>query len=95
MFERLTSANLKMRAKKCYIGHTSIEYLGYTCMVSDKEIVADKIKVSAINSYRLPKTLRQLRRFLGMCSYYCIFIPQSIESLKKTLCDKVVLQHPN
>ena len=99
VFERLASANLKMRARKCYIGHTSIEYLGY--MVSDKRIFADKKKVNAINSCRLPKTLRQLRRFIGMCSCYRNFIPQFSHTAKslfdwtKTQCDKVVFQHPD
>ena len=119
VFERLAAVNLKMRAKKCYIGHNTIEYLGY--IVSDKGIHADDKKVNAINSYRAPTTLRQLRRFLGMCSYYRNFIPMfsdtaqplnrltkkgqafqwgeeqqvAFETLKRTLCDKVVLDHPN
>ena len=72
VFDKLNDANLKLRAKKCFIGHRKIEYLGY--IVSDKGIEANESKVKAIKEIAQPCNVRQVRRFLGMASYYRNFI---------------------
>eukprot|EP00835_Amoeboradix_gromovi_P000217 NODE_7_length_48057_cov_0.322240.p26 type:complete len:137 gc:universal NODE_7_length_48057_cov_0.322240:11163-10753(-) len=72
VFKKLTSASLKLRAKKCSIGMQRINYLGY--VVSDKGIEVDNAKVSAIRDMRPPTTVRGVRRFLGMASYYRNFV---------------------
>ena len=72
VFHRLDQANLKLRAKKCFIGQTSIDYLGY--VVTDTGIKADTSKVDSIKAIETPQNVRQLRRFLGMASYYRNFI---------------------
>ena len=56
VFDKLNDANLKLRAKKCFIGHRKIEYLGY--IVSDKGIEANESKVKAIKEIAQPCNVR-------------------------------------
>ena len=74
VFKKLASVNLKLRAKKCSIGMQRINYLGY--VVSDKGIEVDRAKVSAIKDMDAPTSVRGVRRFLGMASYYRNFVYQ-------------------
>ena len=72
VFSRLDAANLKLKASKCHIGMRSINYLGF--IVSREGIKADNEKVEAIRTMEAPRNVREVRRFLGMASYYRNFI---------------------
>ena len=74
VFERLTSANLKLKASKCHIGMKSINYLGF--IVGEQGIEVDPDKICKIKSMEAPTNVREVRRFLGMASYYRNFIYQ-------------------
>jgi hypothetical protein len=72
VFNRLQAANLKLKASKCHIGMSKINYLGF--VVTEQGIEADADKVEAIRSMKAPTNVREVRRFLGMTSYYRNFI---------------------
>ena len=68
VFIRLVKAGLKVNASKSSFCADSLEYLGY--WISKEGIKPLNKKVEAINNLSVPKTKRQLRRFLGMINHY-------------------------
>jgi hypothetical protein len=68
IFERLREANLKLNPKKCQFATKKVEYLGHT--ISEKGIEASPSKISAILDYPRPKTVKQVRGFLGLANFY-------------------------
>jgi hypothetical protein len=71
-FARFRAYKLKLNADKCHILKRPFIYLGH--IVSDKGINPDPKKLVAILKMPSPKTVRQLRSFLGFCNYYRKFI---------------------
>lgn len=58
--------------KSAKFGKTAMAYLGH--MISLKGVAMDESKVKAMLDWPLPKTLRELRGFLGLTGYYRRFI---------------------
>lgn len=59
---------LKIKKEKCQFGEQQVQYLGY--IISAKGVDMDPSKVEAITSWRLPRTIKDLRGFLGLTGYY-------------------------
>ena len=72
VLDHLIEANLQLKSSKCYLFNNELVYLGQ--MVSDKGFAVDPKKVVAIESMRKPKTVSEVRSFLGRCGYYRMFI---------------------
>ncbi|PIK53661.1 Retrovirus-related Pol polyprotein from transposon [Apostichopus japonicus] len=72
VFQRLRCANLKLRLDKCQFAKAEIRYLGH--VVSSQGILPDPDKLKAVSEYPTPKTLKELRSFLGLSGYYRKFI---------------------
>jgi len=68
IFYRLRSANLKLNPKKCSFLKKEIKYLGY--VISEREVSTDEEKISSVRDWPVPCTKKQVRSFLGFCSYY-------------------------
>ena len=73
VLERLRRANLKLNPKKCRLFQQQVQFLGYT--VSKHGISADQEKVKAVQSWPQPRSVREVRSFLGLCTYYRRFVP--------------------
>ena len=74
VFQRLSSAGLTLRGHKCSIGKTEVTYLGHTFNSSGMSPSSDK--VDAIVNWGTPQNTSDVRRFLGISSYYRRYIPE-------------------
>ena len=72
VLERLSQAGLRRQPKKCHLAQQKVPYLGY--VISSFGISVDTSKVEAVNSFPIPKSLKQLCSYVGLASYYCRFI---------------------
>lgn len=70
--KRLQEANLTINVSKSKFVMREIKYLGF--IVGNGELKTDPEKVRAIADFPVPRTIRQLRRFLGMTGWYQRFI---------------------
>jgi RNase H-like domain found in reverse transcriptase/Reverse transcriptase (RNA-dependent DNA polymerase)/Integrase zinc binding domain len=68
VFKRLKDSGLKVNANKSFFGKPELEYLGYWITRNGIQPVTKKI--DAILNIDVPKTKRELRRFIGMVNYY-------------------------
>ena len=73
VFDRIRSAGLRLKPKKCDFAQESVEYLGH--VVSADGIQTDPEKLRAVHQYPVPTDVRTLRSFLGLASYYRRFVP--------------------
>ena len=72
VMERLRSAGLTARPKKCQFGMARCLYLGYE--VGSGTVHPEESKIEAVRSFPTPKTKKELRQFLGLIGYYRKFI---------------------
>ena len=72
VFDRLRTANLKLKVQKCVFLRDEVQYLGHT--ISKHGIAPDPSKVSKVQNFPVPTDLNKLRQFLGLASYYRRFI---------------------
>ena len=68
VFYKLFLAGLKLKPKKCEFFKSKIAYLGH--IVSAKGIETDPKKVEAVKNWTVPKTVTDVRSFLGFTTYY-------------------------
>ena len=73
IFERLRSANLKLKPKKCVLFQNEVSFLGH--IVSADGVRGNPEKIPAIESWPTPTSVSDVRSFLGISSYYRRFIP--------------------
>lgn len=64
----LMVAGLKLNAEKCTIAATSISFLGFT--ISPEGVAPDREKVVAIMETPAPRTIKEVRRFLGATGFF-------------------------
>ena len=68
----LADNQLVCKRTKCAFAQTSVEYLGH--VISDKGVSMDKSKIECILSWPVPKSVKELRGFLGLTGYYRRFV---------------------
>ncbi|KAJ1687481.1 hypothetical protein LUZ63_018871 [Rhynchospora breviuscula] len=72
VFELLLKHQLYAKRSKCAFGMKKIEYLGH--IISHEGVATDHKKVEAMIGWPKPKSVRELRGFLGLTGYYRRFI---------------------
>ena len=70
---KLRQANLKLNPQKCNLFQQQVQFLGYT--VAKDGISADQGKVKAVQDWPQPSNVREVKSFLGLCTYYRRFVP--------------------
>lgn len=73
---------MKVNPKKCVFFSRKIKYLGHIISAKGKE--TDPEKIEAVAGWPRPNTKRQLKSFLGFCSYYRKFV-RGFSSIAKPL----------
>ncbi|GFX85048.1 hypothetical protein TNCV_4998771 [Trichonephila clavipes] len=71
VLSKLSDANLKLNPSKCKFFQKEVNYLGH---ISAEGVRTDPEKVSAVKNWKRPENLRELRSFLGLCTYYRKFV---------------------
>lgn len=64
VLEVMRNHELYANAKKCEFGQTRVSYLGH--VISEKGVAIDPSKVQSVLDWPLPRTIKELRGFLGL-----------------------------
>ena len=72
MFEKFAKAGFKLKPSKCKFFKLKITYLGH--IVSAAGIETDPKKIEAVTNWTTPRTVTDVRSFLGFTNHYCRFI---------------------
>ena len=74
VLHRLREAKLYVKLSKCEWHTQRTEFLGY--VVSPEGVTVDPERVSTVKDWPVPRTVRDIRVFLGLMNYYRRFIHQ-------------------
>lgn len=72
VFERLRLANFKLKPAKCVFMANKVKYLGF--VVADGKLYPDPEKLRAIEQFPIPRSTKELQRFLGLCNFFSRFV---------------------
>jgi len=72
-FECIRKANLTLRPSKCEIEETTVSFLGHT--LTEGEMKPRPETAEKILRVPPPRTMKQLRAFLGLASFYRKYVP--------------------
>jgi hypothetical protein len=72
VLQLLKEQQLYAKPYKCFFGVKEVEYLGH--IVSHEGVKVDPNKIKAMMDWPIPKTLKNLRGFLGLTGYYRKFV---------------------
>lgn len=73
IFQRLIEAGLTVNKEKCVFCRSELRYLGY--VVNSSGLMVDPQKVEAILTIPTPRTVTEVRRIVGLASWYRRFVP--------------------
>ncbi|CAH2235236.1 jg10488 [Pararge aegeria aegeria] len=75
MLSQFATENLKLNLNKCSFLQTQITYMGHE--TSSDGIQPSVAKLEAVSQFPVPSNVHDVRRFIGLCSYFrkCIFKP--------------------
>ncbi|XP_076659907.1 uncharacterized protein LOC143363195 [Halictus rubicundus] len=84
VFKLLVANRLELRLDKCKFLQTKLVYLGYT--VTNEGIYPTEKGLEAVKNFPIPRNLRDIQSFLGMCSYFRKFV-KNFSIIAKPLYD--------
>ena len=73
VFHRIRNAGMKLKGSKCDFLKDRLNYLGHV-LTTDGNLEVDPEKIKVIQGLKPPKTVREVRAFVGTTSYYRKFI---------------------
>lgn len=77
LFKRLEDYGVVVNVSKCHFGQDKVTFLGYEVSTDGVRPLDDKVKI--IQDFPPPKTVKGLRRFLGMLNFYRRFQKNAAE----------------
>jgi len=72
VFLALRQHGLVLKRSKCSFGEQRVQYLGH--VIANGVVAMDTDKISAVQAWPLPRSIKALRGFLGLTGYYRRFI---------------------
>ena len=72
VLDKLLEADFRLRLDKCDFGSNELEYLGMT--LSGRGLCPSQNKIQAVTDWPRPKTVTEIRSFLGFIGFYRRFI---------------------
>lgn len=72
VFQRLRGANLRLKLSKCRLLRRTVGFLRH--IVTPEGVTMDPAKVHDVVEWPTPCRLKEVRAFIGLCSYYRRFI---------------------
>ena len=73
IIQRIDEVGLKLKPAKCKFAQKQLEYLGH--IVSRDRLKTNPRLIAAVKEFPTPQAVSDVRRYLGLASYYCRFIP--------------------
>ena len=68
IFDRLRQFNITLNPEKCRFGMTEVEYVGH--VIDEHGLSFSSAKLDKVETFRRPESLKHLRSFLGLASYF-------------------------
>ncbi len=72
IWQRIREANLKLKPSKCCLMRDRVPFLGH--YVLGEMVEVDPMKTAAVQDWLTPCTVKDVRAFLGLASYYRCYI---------------------
>lgn len=72
LFSHLSTVGIKLNLSKCHIGQRQVKFLGH--IVSKEGYRPDPSNIEAVLLMKPPTTVKEVRRFIGMCAFYRRYI---------------------
>jgi hypothetical protein len=73
VLDRFRQANVKLKASKTKLFQLKVNFLGH--VVSREGIETDRVKIACVQAQTFPRTIQELRSYMGLCNYYRSFCP--------------------
>ena len=74
VLQRFEKAGLKLRPSKCQLFQKEVSFLGH--VINEDGVNTDPKKIECIANWPIPSCVKEVRSFLGLCSYYRRFIAE-------------------
>lgn len=68
IFQRLRRHGLRIKPSKCHFLAREVTYLGH--MLNHEGISPDPRNLIAVKNFPVPRNIKQVRSFMGLCSFY-------------------------
>lgn len=91
LFQRFSTANIKLNAKKCDLLLNSISYLGH--LVTPEGIEPDPEKIKSVKMFKTPTTITEARSFIGLCNFFRRFI-KGFADIARPIHDTITTKKP-
>ena len=80
VLQRMKEVGMILNKDKCHFSQNQVKFLGQ--LIDREGIHPDNGKVRAIQEFRIPQNVGEIRRFLGMCNHLSKFAPNLADKTK-------------